>query len=179
MPSPPHRHSAVHALIAALALMMIDLPAMQAAAATKIVALGASNTAGWGVGEANAYPAQLQALLRAQGYNVEVVNAGKSFDTTNGMLSRLDGALVPGTSIVIVQPGGNDMRFFGSEQQRAANLAEMRKRLAARHIRMIVFENAVVPSNLYQWDHIHFTAAGHKAAAAYLARQVGPLLGGH
>ena len=148
------------------------------AAPTEIVALGASNTAGWGVGAANAYPARLQAMLKARGYYVEVINAGRSFDTTRGMLNRLDGVVPPGTAIVIVQPGGNDLRFFGSLEGRAKNLAEIRRRLAARHIKTIIFENSVVTAGHYQWDGIHFTREGHKQAAAYLERQVIPLLGG-
>ncbi len=141
-----------------------------AASTIKIVALGASNTAGWGVGDENSYPTQLQAMLRAKGYHAQVLNAGKSFDTTTGMLARLDAAVPAGTSIVIVQPGGNDTRFFGSKRQRAENLAAIEQRLHARNIKVIVFENTIVPSDLYQWDGIHFTREGHKVAASYLAQ---------
>jgi len=62
-----------------------------------IVAIGASNTAGWGVGSQNAYPTQLEVMLKAKGYNVQVANAGKSFDTTAGMLRRLDAAVLQRT----------------------------------------------------------------------------------
>ena len=148
-----------------------------AASTIKIVALGASNTAGWGVGDANSYPTQLQAMLRAKGYHAQVLNAGKSFDTTTGMLARLDAAVPAGTSIVIVQPGGNDTRFFGSKRQRAANLAAIEQRLHARNIKVIVFENTIVPSGMYQWDGIHFTSEGHKVAASYLAHRVIALIG--
>jgi lysophospholipase L1-like esterase len=34
-----------------------------------IVALGASNTAGWGVASQTAYPAQLEVMLKARGYD--------------------------------------------------------------------------------------------------------------
>jgi lysophospholipase L1-like esterase len=44
------------------------MPCRGAAAAATIVALGASNTYGKGVSRSNAYPAQLEALLRAQGH---------------------------------------------------------------------------------------------------------------
>ncbi|HUI94149.1 MAG TPA: GDSL-type esterase/lipase family protein [Xanthobacteraceae bacterium] len=144
-----------------------------AAAPLNIVAIGASNTAGWGVGADNAYPAVLQAMLRAHGYDANVSNAGVSFSTTNGMLARLDFVVKPGTSIVILQPGGNDTRFFGSKEQRAKNIAAITERMRARHIRVIVFENAdVVPAGQYQWDGIHFTKQGHVTAATYLLHQV-------
>ena len=47
-----------------------------AAHAATIVALGASNTFGKGVSRGQAYPAQLEALLRARGLSVRVINAG-------------------------------------------------------------------------------------------------------
>src|SRR6516165_10034623 len=61
-----------------------------AGTALNIVALGASNTSGWGVGSQQVYPARLEAMLRAKGYEAHVANAGMSFDTTGGMLRRVD-----------------------------------------------------------------------------------------
>jgi acyl-CoA thioesterase-1 len=49
--------------------------------AAAIVAIGASNAHGWYVGNRGAYPAQLQALLRAKGIDAEVTNAGVPFGT--------------------------------------------------------------------------------------------------
>ena len=51
------------------------------AAPLRIVAIGASNAHGWYVGNRGAYPAQLQALLRAKGIDAEVTNAGVPFGT--------------------------------------------------------------------------------------------------
>jgi acyl-CoA thioesterase-1 len=50
----------------------------------QVVALGASNTEGKGVGSSEAFPAQLQAMLRAKGAAMVVTNAGVSGDTTGG-----------------------------------------------------------------------------------------------
>ena len=80
----------------------------------RIVAIGASNTHGWYVGNAGAYPAQLQALLRAKQIDAQVTNAGVPFDTTAMMLRRLDREVPDGTEIVILQPGANDRRFLGT-----------------------------------------------------------------
>src|SRR5262245_65907305 len=91
------------ALIAAIAVTLLGLS--PAAASVRIVAIGASNTSGWGVGEAAAYPAQLQALLKARGVDAHVVNAGVPFETTNGMLARIDTAVPIGRGLVIIQPG--------------------------------------------------------------------------
>src|SRR4051794_15320435 len=78
----------------------------------RIVAVGASNTHGWYVGNQGAYPAQLQALLKAKGIDAHVTNAGVPFDTTAMMLRRIDIDVPNGTDIAILQPGGNDLRFF-------------------------------------------------------------------
>jgi acyl-CoA thioesterase-1 len=51
-----------------------------------VVALGDSNTAGYGVGRENAFPARLQAMLRSNGYDVRVANAGISGDTVRNSL---------------------------------------------------------------------------------------------
>jgi acyl-CoA thioesterase-1 len=80
----------------------------------RIVAIGASNTHGWYVGNQGAYPAQLQTLLRAKGIEAQVINAGVPFDTTAMMLRRIDKDVPNGTDIAILQPGGNDRRFFST-----------------------------------------------------------------
>src|SRR4029077_21115440 len=74
--------------------------------------------------------------------------------------------------IVILQPGANDLRFFGSKQARNANIEAMRERLRARSIRVIVYDPAPVPRDFYQWDGIHFNAAAHAKIAATLAAQI-------
>ena len=50
----------------------------------KIVALGDSLTAGFGLTENESYPYLLQQRLKADGYDYEVVNAGVSGDTSLG-----------------------------------------------------------------------------------------------
>ncbi len=142
------------------------------AAALNIVAIGASNTSGWGVGAQNAYPAVLQTLLRKKGINANVTNAGVLGDVTAGMRNRLDSVVPKGTDIVILQPGANDLRFFGTKEARAANIAAMAQRLRARGIRVIVYDPDKIPSDFYQWDHIHFNAAAHAKIAAILAAQI-------
>jgi acyl-CoA thioesterase I len=143
-----------------------------AAATLNIVAIGASNTTGFGVGSDHAYPALLQELLRKRGINANVTNAGVNGDVTTGMLSRLDSAVPKGTDLVILQPGGNDLRFFGTKERRTANINAMVARLRARRIRVIVYDPDPVPPDFYQWDHIHFNAAAHAKIAATLAAQI-------
>jgi acyl-CoA thioesterase I len=157
------------ALVFAAALALGAAPIR--AASLNIVAIGASNTSGWGVGAQNAYPAQLQAMLRQRGINANVTNAGVLGDVTSGMLNRLDAAVPQGTDIVILQPGANDLRFFGTRERRTANIAAMSQRLHARGIRVIVYDPEI-PKDFYQFDGIHFNAAAHAKIAATLAAQI-------
>lgn len=137
-----------------------------------IVAIGASNTAGWGVGAQNSFPSILQILLRRRGINASVTNAGIPGDVTAGMLNRLDSAVPAGTDLVVLQPGSNDLRFFGTKERRAANIDAIVKRLRARNIRVVVYDPGEMPSDAYQWDGIHFTAATHVKIAATLAAEI-------
>jgi acyl-CoA thioesterase-1 len=76
-----------------------------------------------------------------------------------------------GTRIAILQPGGNDLRFLGSREQRSANIAAMASRLRARNILVIVFDPEI-PPQYYAWDRIHLTTEGHAWIAASLLPQV-------
>ena len=85
----------------------------------KIVALGASDTEGPFVKETETYPAQLQVALRAAGYDVSVVNAGRNGDTTDFIRRRAPEATAD-AQVVIYQPGGNDQ--LGGKRQGKVNL---------------------------------------------------------
>ncbi|MDH2382676.1 GDSL-type esterase/lipase family protein [Bradyrhizobium sp. CER78] len=136
-----------------------------------IVAVGASNTQGWYVGKQGAYPAKLEALLRERGINASVANAGVPFDTTTGMLKRIDSDVPKGTDIVILQPGGNDRRFLVTKEQRAANIAAMERRLHDRAIKVILYDEEI-PAQYYAFDLIHLTDAGHAFIASQLLPRV-------
>lgn len=93
----------------ALAMFAL-LPGAEALAAPiRILALGDSLTAGYGLGPGEGFTDQLQAALKAKGYDVEIVNGGVSGDTAAGGLARLDWSLGEGVDAVIVELGANDM----------------------------------------------------------------------
>ena len=105
----------------------------------RIVVIGDSNIAGKGVWPSDAYPAQLEQALRAKGVNVSVTNAGKSGDTTGGVLARLDSSVPAGTDVAIVSVGVSDVVLGGSPPEAArANVAEIARRLKARNMEVIV-----------------------------------------
>ncbi len=150
-----------------------------AAQAAEVVALGASNTFGRGRGSTpdgvsvgQAYPAQLERLLRSQGCKVSVKNAGVAGDTTSGMLARLPGALDKDTRVLIFQPGGNDRRR-GTEGSRAGNIAKVRSIASARGVKVVMLENIGKIAGAHRLaDGQHFGAGGHALFAAHLAPRV-------
>ncbi len=162
-------------MICLLAAALLVAPAA-AAAPLRIVAIGASNTSGFYINKDETYPALLQKLLKEHGVDAEVTNSGVPFDTTAAMLRRLDRDVPKGTNIVILQPGANDLRFFGTPEQRAANIAEMERRLRARSIKVIVYDEDV-PWHYYALDFIHFNREGHAMIAAALLPRVLALIG--
>jgi acyl-CoA thioesterase I len=74
----------------------------------RIVFLGTSLTAGYGLEKPQSVPALIQARLTKEGYPFEVVNAGVSGDTSAGGLSRLDWSLSGDVRILVVELGAND-----------------------------------------------------------------------
>jgi acyl-CoA thioesterase-1 len=146
--------------------------AAAAASAATVVALGASNTYGKGVARNQAFPAQLEAILRAKGLNVRVVNAGINGDPTENMLRRLDSVVPNGTSVVILQPGGNDGR-----KGRPDRTAEIESRLSAKGIRVIMLPNSAFHGMPHQPDGQHLTPEGYHMIAEQLASQVAGAIG--
>ena len=167
--------------LGASACLVFGLVGLVAAAQAQIVALGASNTRGMGVASEAAYPAQLEAMLRAKGYRGRVLNAGISGDTTAGMLTRLDSAVPPDTRVVILQPGGNDLRRRGGgPAARDANIQQIVARLSARGIQVVMLDNDMlhaVPNEYRQADGEHLTPEGYHLLASWLMPKVAALIG--
>lgn len=160
--------------MAACVAILAGVPAIAAASAhaATVVALGASNTYGKGVARNQAFPAQLEAILRAKGLNVHIINAGINGDTTEGMLRRMDGVVSRGVSAVILQPGGNDRRRGSPDRT-----AEIQSRLSARRIPVIMVPNNALSGLPHQPDGQHLTPEGYHMLAESLASQVAGVIG--
>jgi acyl-CoA thioesterase-1 len=143
-----------------------------AAHAATVVALGASNTFGKGVSRGQAYPAQLEALLRARGLRVRVINAGINGDTTGGMLARLGRVVPKGTDVVILQSGGNDRRKLAAD-----NTPAIQSRLGAIGIKVVMLPNGMLQGLPHQPDGQHLTPEGYHMLAGQLVGQVAAALG--
>lgn len=122
----------------ALLFVVFGAYAVQAGTATRILVLGDSLTAGFGLAPDEAFPVRLAARLKADGYDVEVANAGVSGDTTSGGLARLDWALVAHPDIVLLELGANDMLRGIDPKLAQSNLDAMLARLTAVHIKVLL-----------------------------------------
>jgi acyl-CoA thioesterase-1 len=180
--------SAVTRWLAGIIVVVALISAMQGAAAADIVALGASNTAGFGVSRDQAFPSRLQAMLHAKGLNVSIANAGRSGDTVAGMLSRLGSAVPNGTRVVILDPGNNDIKACtetwrpqrcATPAEHDATVASIASRLQARGIKLVMAntEFRSVPISQWQADRRHLTAEGHRSTAARLLSAITDALG--
>jgi acyl-CoA thioesterase-1 len=118
----------------------------QVSAGVRIVVLGDSLAAGLGLAEAEAFPAVVEQLLRSEGHDVEVVNAGVSGDTSAGGLSRVDWVLQQPVDILIVELGGNDALRGQELSNTEANLREIVSRGQAAGARVVLL-GMDVPTN--------------------------------
>ena len=109
-----------------------------AAARPRIVFLGDSLTAGYGLDAREAYPSLIAERLREAGLEFEVVNAGVSGDTSAGGLSRIEWSLDGDVRVLVVALGGNDaLRGLGTADLER-NLSRIIERARGRGARVIL-----------------------------------------
>lgn len=136
----------------------------------RIVALGDSLTAGYGLAQADAFPVRLQAALRAAGVDAVVVNAGVSGDTSAGGLRRLDWALAPGPNgpadALIVELGANDGLRGLDPKATEANLDAILTRARDRGIKVLL-TGMLAPPNLGRDYGAQFAALYPRLAAKH------------
>ena len=180
----------VRLLRAAVYSVLFSLPLLGTVSAraepVKIVALGASNTYGKGVSRSEAFPAQLEIMLKARGYDVRVINAGVNGDTPDGMLRRIGSDVPSDTRIVILNPGGNDLRAChrrrgggecATREEHAASINRVVGALRARGAKVIMANFSKVADHDRQADGRHLTPEKHRRVAAQLLPQVASAIG--
>ncbi|MDB4273673.1 arylesterase [bacterium] len=134
----------LQAAAVAMAFLAFELPA--SAEPVRIVGLGDSLMAGYGLGPGEAFPDKLQAALRRMGHDVVIDNAGVSGDTSSGGLSRLDWSVPDGTAIVILELGANDMLRGIEPAITEKNLDAMVARLRERGIAVLLAGMRAAPN---------------------------------
>jgi acyl-CoA thioesterase-1 len=90
-------------------LLIVCLSLIAAAPAPRIVLfLGDSITAGYGLEPSQAFPGLIEDKIAAKNWNIRVINAGQTGDTTAGGLNRVDWLLRSAIDVLVVELGGND-----------------------------------------------------------------------
>ena len=116
----------------------------------RIVVLGDSITAGYGLDPSEAYSALLQKKIDEASLNYSVVNAGVSGDTTAGGLRRITWALgKEGADVLLIALGGNDGLRGISPDQTEKNLTGIVQKARAKNPAMkIVIIGMQMPDNM-------------------------------
>ncbi|MBO0710903.1 MAG: arylesterase [Acetobacteraceae bacterium] len=124
-----------------------------AAAAPRLLILGDSLSAGYGLAHADGFETQLAAALAQRGHPVTIVDAAVSGDTTAGGRARLDWALGDGADAAIVELGANDGLRGVDPREVEANLIAILDTLAARHIPVLLAGMYAPPNLGPEYEH--------------------------
>ncbi len=113
----------------------------------RLLALGDSLSAGYGLPPGEGFTDQLEITLRREGLDVRVLNGGVSGDTTAGGLARLEWMLSDAPDAVIIELGANDgLRGLDPDDTRA-NLDSILGKLNQREI-PVLLTGMLAPPNM-------------------------------
>ena len=113
---------------------LFDGGACARAAPVRLLVLGDSLAAGYGLAAPDGFQARLAEALRADGHDVTIIDGAVSGDTSAGGRARLDWALGDGADAAIVELGGNDGLRGTEPRETEANLSAILDSLASKHI---------------------------------------------
>ena len=135
------------ALGRALLVFFVLLAPPAAAAPARILAFGDSLFAGFGLAPGDGFTAQLQRALRADRYDVQVINGSVSGDTSADGVSRLGWSLADNPDLVLLELGGNDVLRGLDPERTRSNLDAMLSQLQAGHYKTVLV-GMLAPRNL-------------------------------
>ena len=106
---------------------------------TKIVFLGDSLTAGYGLAQEDAWPEQVQERLNAAGYATQIINAGVSGDNSANGLARYDWSVGSAQAdILVLALGANDFLQGVAPQTTRKNLQTIIERAQSDGMQVIL-----------------------------------------
>lgn len=152
-----------------LALLLLPLSTAWSAP-IRLLVLGDSLSAGYGLPHADGFEAQLQAALRARGHDVRIIDGAVSGDTSADGRARLDWVLADGADAAIVELGANDGLRGVDPKDMQANLTAILDTLQAHHI-PVLLTGMYAPPNLgpdYEREYrAVFDALGRRPGILY------------
>ncbi len=128
-------------------VIILTVTAPVLAADPRLLILGDSLSAGYGLAHDDGFEAQLQAALAKAGHKVQIIDGAVSGDTSAGGLARLDWTLADGADFAIVELGANDGLRGLPPKDMEANLSAILDKLAQRHI-PVLLSGMYAPPNL-------------------------------
>ena len=129
----------------ALLLLTATVPGARAAP-VRLLVLGDSLSAGYGLPHDDGFEVQLAAALRAHGHDVAIIDGAVSGDTSAGGLARLDWVLGDGADAAIVELGANDGLRGVDPAVTEKNLTAILDKLAAAHIPVLLSGMFAMPN---------------------------------
>ena len=129
-------------------ILICGVAANAASERPRILFLGDSLTAGYGLPESQSYPSLLKKKLADESYNYEIVNAGVSGDTTAGGLRRLDWLMRKPAQVMVLALGANDGLRGIDPRETAKNLMEIIRSARAKNpdIKILLAGMLIPPS---------------------------------
>ena len=143
---PSYGHLRLLVQAVAFAAVLASAPHAAAARTLRLVALGDSLTAGYGLPPGKAFPDRLEAALRAKGWDVKVINAGVSGDTAADGLARYDWAVPKDADALIIEFGGNDMLRGMKPEATKKTLAAILDKARAAHLPVLLAGMRAAPN---------------------------------
>lgn len=126
-----------------------DEPSAKDKSKRRIVFLGDSITAGFGLEKSAAYPSLIQELAKQQGLQWQCINAGLSGDTTTGGVRRIKMLIKRPTDLIIVALGGNDGLRGIAPAATQKNLLEIIETIQKKQPKAkIILAGIEVPANM-------------------------------
>ena len=163
--------AATFSLLAAL----LALSPQARAETVRIVALGASNTYAQAVSTSEAWPAKLEAMLKAKGYDVSVSVKGVTLGDASQIYAAAQ-SIPSGTKVVVFDAGGGNSRDRGIDPAAYRSKTEQAIRAQGATPIFVSYKQIVGPEGSSGWiagdPHHHFTAASHTRVAASVLPRV-------
>ena len=128
-------------------ISLVLIASANASDSIRILAIGDSLIAGYGLKPEDGFTAQLENALNDKGYTVQIVNSGISGDTTSGGLARIDWVLSDPYSAVILNLGSNDAFRAVPVDLVKQNLIDILGRIQSRKL-PVLLAGAMAPRNL-------------------------------
>jgi acyl-CoA thioesterase I len=144
--SPSYGHLRLLVQAAAFAAVLALIPHAAVARTLRLVALGDSLTAGYGLSPGKAFPDRLEAALRAKGWDVKVINAGVSGDTAADALARYDWSVPRDADALLVELGGNDMLRGMKPEATKTTLAAILDKARGAHLPVLLAGMRAAPN---------------------------------